>query len=139
MEPNGSGRFLLVYDGSSVADRALHVAIERARTASASITLLGVVPPRLWRAKRGQFQMSPEKHDEEWALAQLARAHDAIKDAGIHVEQLVRTGPPAHVIGEEASRGYAAVFLSARPNLTGAPPLSRIVSVPGTCEVVTVP
>lgn len=138
MDPVGAGRILLVYDGSSVADRALNAAVERARAATASITLLAVVPPRLWRARRGQFQMSPEKHDEEWARAQLSRAHDHCREAGIHVETLVRTGPPARVIGEEAARGYAALFVSARPSLTGAPPLARVVVVPEECEIVTV-
>ena len=83
-----------------------------------------------WRARRGQFQISPEKHDEEWALEQLGRAHDRCRAAGVHTEQLVRTGPPAQVIAEEAARGYLAVFLSERPSLTGAPSLARIIAVP---------
>jgi hypothetical protein len=116
----------------------LNAAVQRARQATASITLLAVVPPRLWRARRGQYQMSPEKHDEEWARAQLARAHDLCREAGIHVETLVRTGPLALVIGEEAARGYAALFLAARPSRTGAPPLARVLTIPAACEVVTV-
>jgi nucleotide-binding universal stress UspA family protein len=35
-----SGRLLLVYDGSSIADRALEAAIARAAAVSGSITLL---------------------------------------------------------------------------------------------------
>lgn len=139
MDPVATGRILLFYDGSSVAERALDAAVERARADATSITLLAVLPPRLWRARRGQFQMAPEKHDEEWARAQLSRAHQRCRLAGIHAEELVRTGPPALVIGEEAGRGYAALFLATRPSLTGAPPLARVVRVPAACEIVMVP
>ncbi|MFY9586495.1 MAG: universal stress protein [Actinomycetota bacterium] len=138
MEPVKTGQILLVYDGSSVADRALEAALGRARATKASITLLAALPPRLWRARVGQFQIPPEKHDEDWARAQLARAQDRVRDAGIHAESLVRVGPPARVIGEEAARGYAALFLSDRPSLTGGPPLARVVTAPDGCEVVAV-
>jgi nucleotide-binding universal stress UspA family protein len=138
MDPVDAGRIILVYDGSSVADRALDAALQRARAVTTSITLLAVLPPRLWRARRGQFQIPQEKHDEEWARAQLSRAHDRVREAGVHAELLVRVGPPARVIGEEAARGYAAVFLSARPSLTGGPPLARVLSVPAGCEIVSV-
>jgi nucleotide-binding universal stress UspA family protein len=132
------GRILLVYDGSTVADRALGAALDRARESEGSITLLGVIPPRLWRARRGQFQMSPEKHDEEWVHAQLSRAHAALREAGVHGEELVRVGAPAAVIAEEAARGYDSVFMSIRPSLTGAPPLARLVAVPAGTEIVAV-
>ncbi len=138
MEPVGAGRILLVYDGSSVAERALDAAVARAQADTASITLLVVLPTRLWRARRGQYQLSPEKHDEDWARAQLARAHARCREASVHAEELVRTGPPARVIGEEAARGYAALFLATRASLTGAPPLARVISVPAGCEIVTV-
>jgi nucleotide-binding universal stress UspA family protein len=138
MDPVPSGRFLVVYDGSSIADRALQAAIDRATADGATIMLLAVMPPRLWRARRGQYQIPAEKHDEEWARSQLARARDRSRDAGIHTEMLVRTGPPAEVIAEEAARGYAALFLASRPSLTGAPPLARLVTVPPVCEIVAV-
>ena len=131
-------RLLLVFDGSSIADRALEAALTRARSLGASITLLAPVPPRLWRAKRGQFQVSPEKHDEEFARDQLKRAHDRIKAEGVHVEQLVRVGPPARVIAEEIAKGYAALVIPERRSLTGAPPLARVVAVPDGTEVLVV-
>ena len=131
-------RVLCVYDGSSVADRALVVAIARARSENATITLLGVVAPRLWRARRGQFQVSPEKHDEEFADAQLAVAKQRCVEADLRVETLVRTGPPAHVIAEEAANGYRTVVLPERRSLSGAPPLSAVVVVPNGTEVVPV-
>ena len=131
-------RVLCVYDGSSVADRALDVAIDRARADDATITLLGVVAPRLWRAKRGQFQVSPEKHDEEFADRQLDRAKRRCVEAKLRAETLVRTGPPAHVIAEEAANGYRSVVLPERRSLSGAPPLSSIVAVPNGTEIVPV-
>jgi len=134
--PPDPGRLLLVYDGSSIGDRALVVAIERATASGATITLLGVVPPRLWRARRGQFQMSPEKHDEEFAREQLLRARDRCREAGVKTETRVRVGAPAHVIAEEAGRGYAAVVIAERRSLTGAPTLSRVVAIPEGVEIV---
>ena len=123
--PPDPGRLLLVYDGSSIGDRALVVAIERATASGATITLLGVVPPRLWRARRGQFQMSPEKHDEEFAREQLLRARERCREAGVKTETRVRVGAPAHVIAE-------------RRSLTGAPTLSRVVAIPDGVEIVAV-
>jgi nucleotide-binding universal stress UspA family protein len=133
-----SGRLLLVYDGSSIADRALEAAITRAAAAAGSITLLGVVPPRLWRAKRGQFQIPPEKHDEEFAREQLHRALVRCKEAGVKADIRVRTGAPAQVIAEEAARGYEVLVMIERKSLTGAPPLARIVAVPQGMEIVVV-
>jgi nucleotide-binding universal stress UspA family protein len=137
MQPD-SGRILLVCDGSSIGDRALIVAIDRATASGATITLLGVIPPRLWRAKRGQFQMSPNKHDEEFARGQLERAQQRCREAGIKTESRVRTGAPAHVIAEEAGRGYGAVVIAERRSLTGAPTLSRVVAIPEGVEIVAV-
>jgi nucleotide-binding universal stress UspA family protein len=132
------GQLLLVYDGSSIADRALVVAIDRATASGATITLLGVVPPRLWRAKRGQFQMAPEKHDEEFARDQLSRAQERCRKAGVKTQTRVRAGAPAHVIAEEAGRGYGAVVIAERRSLTGAPTLSRLVAIPDGVEIVVV-
>jgi nucleotide-binding universal stress UspA family protein len=132
-------RMLLVYDGSSVADRALEVAIVRAKSDDATVTLLGVVAPRLWRAKRGQFQVSPEKHDEEFAREQLDRAKKRCREAGIRVETRVRVGPPAHVIAEEvAAHAFRVVILAERRSLSGAPALSSVIVVPDGTEVVAV-
>jgi nucleotide-binding universal stress UspA family protein len=132
------GKILLVYDGSSIADRALDQTIARTRSSGAVITLLCVVPPRLWRARRGQFQMSAEKHDEEFAHEQLARAQQRCREAGVKAETRVRVGPPAHVIAEEAARGYGVLVLVERPSLTGAPTLAKIVAVPDGIELVLV-
>ena len=135
---NGSRKVLLVYDGSSVADRALERTIERAVEIQASVTVLGVVPPRLWRAKQGQFVIPPEKHDEEFAHEQVRHARQAIAQAGVHSEGRVITGPPVSVITDEATQGYAVVVLAARPTPTGAPDLAMLVRVPEGCELVAV-
>ena len=135
---NGSRRVLLVYDGSSVADRALERTIERAVAIHASVTVLGVVPPRLWRARQGQFVIPPEKHDEEFAHEQVRHARQAIARAGVHSEGRVITGPPVAVITDEAAQGYEIVVLAARPTPTGAPDLAMLVRVPAGCELVAV-
>jgi nucleotide-binding universal stress UspA family protein len=131
-------RVLLVFDGSSVAERALRRTIERALELEAIVTVLGVVPPRLWRAKQGQFVIPPEKHDEEFAHEQVRRARHTIGEAGIHSEGRVRTGPPVAIITEEASQGYTAVILATRPTPTGSPDLAMLVRVPEGCELVAV-
>jgi nucleotide-binding universal stress UspA family protein len=131
-------RLLLVYDGSTVSDRALDTAIARALGEDATVTVLGVVPPRLWRAKRGQFQIPPEKHDEAFAHEQLARAKQRCKDAGVRVETRVRTGPPAHVIEEEVAKGFQVLVMPERQNLTGAPSLAKVLALPQDTEIVAV-
>lgn len=133
-----SPKLLLVYDGSSVADRALERTIERALQLEASVTVLGVVPPRLWRARQGQFVIPPEKHDEEFAHDLVRRARLVFGEAGIHTEGRVRTGPPVTVINEEAARGYEVVVVATRPSTTGAPDLAMLVKVPEGCELLAV-
>jgi nucleotide-binding universal stress UspA family protein len=139
MDPVAPDRILLVYDGSSVAERALGIAVDRARDGGSSgVTILAVIPPRLWRAKRGQFQIPPDKHDEEFVRTQIAHAKVVCGEAGIRCEGQVRTGPPVRVISEEAARGYGVVVLPSRPSLTGAPSLAALVRVPASCEIVAV-
>ena len=131
-------RFLLVYDGSSVADRAIRRTIERAQERGATVTVLGVVPPRLWRAKQGQFVVPPEKHDEEFAHELIRRARQVFGDAGVRTEGRVRTGPPVEVISEEAAGGYDLIVLATRPTPTGSPDLASLVTVPDGCELLAV-
>ena len=138
MDDGRPRKLLLVYDGSSVGDRALRTAVERALELQASVTVLGVVPPRLWRAKQGQFVIPPEKHDEEFAHEQIRRARHAFGEAGVHSEGRVRTGPPVTVISEEAAHGYAMVVLATRPTPTGAPDLAMLVTVPEGTELLAV-
>lgn len=138
MDDGPPRKLLLVYDGSTVADRALRQTIARALELGASVTVLGVVPPRLWRAKQGQFVIPAEKHDEEFAHEQIRRARRVMGEAGVHTEGRVRTGPPVAVISEEAAHGYAIVVLAARPTPTGAPDLAMLVRVPEGCELLAV-
>lgn len=138
MAPPAANRILILYDGSSASDRALGFALERAGEIGATITILAVVPPRLWRAKRGQFQIPPHKHDEEFARAQIARAKATCRAAGIRSEGRVRTGAPVRVVSEEAGRGYRMLVLGNRGSPTGAPSLAALVSAPGGCEVVVI-
>jgi nucleotide-binding universal stress UspA family protein len=138
MDDGQTRKLLLVYDGSSVADRALRLTIERALEIGASVTVLGVVPPRLWRARQGQFDVPAEKHDEEFAHEQIRRARMTFGRAGVHSEGRVRTGPPVAVITEEAAQGYSMVVLATRPTPTGAPDLAMLVTVPEGCELLAV-
>lgn len=126
MEHEGRG-LLVVLDGSETSRRALDLAIERARDRGLPVTLLSIVPPRLWRARRGQFQVAPEKHDEEFARTLLAEGKRACKAAGVQASSRLRSGPPAEVILEEASRGFDLVVLGERRNQVGAPTLVSIV------------
>lgn len=138
MSESDGHKILCLFDGSSVSSRALDVAIERARERGTGITVLAVVPPRLWRAKQAQFQMSMDKHDEEFARTQIDRAKTACKEAGVRSRGLLRAGAPLQVILEEAAKGYEAVVIGDRRSLTGAPSLAALVSPSATCEVLAV-
>jgi nucleotide-binding universal stress UspA family protein len=127
-----------VHDGSSVSDRALAVACERARERGATVTVLAVIPPRLWRARRGQMPIPADRHDEEFARAVIARAKEACRAAGVRAEGRIRSGPVGAVVSEEAARGYVALVIGARRNRAGAPSLARLVTLPEGCELVSV-
>ncbi len=122
-----AGGLLVLVDGSETGRRALDVAVERARDKDLSLTLLAIVPPRLWRARQAQFQTSGEKHDEEFARELLAQAHRTAKQRGVHANERLRSGAPADVIVEEAARGFDAIVIGERRNLVGAPGLVSIV------------
>lgn len=132
---------LVVLDGSETAERALDVAIEHAVERSLPVTCLAIVPPRLWRAKQGQFQMSPETHDEAFAQELAAGGRDRCEKHGVAAATLVRAGAPASVIVDEARQGYDLVVLGERRSLTGAPTLASIVRdrLPVPLEVVRDP
>jgi nucleotide-binding universal stress UspA family protein len=136
---SGNGhRILCLYDGSTVSSRALDAAIERARFHSTGITVLAVVPPRLWRAKQAQFQAPMEKHDEEFAKQQIELAKGVCKEAGVTVKGLLRAGAPLQVIVEESGKGFEAVVIGDRRSPTGAPSLAALVSPVAACEVIAI-
>ena len=135
---DASPRILLVYDGSSVADRALSVAVERALERHAVLTILCVLPPRMWRAKRGQFDLPPDKHDEGFAKEQVDRARGTCAQSGVRCEGRIRTGSPAAVISEEAAE-HELLIVGSRPSATGAPLLAELVKLPDGCELLAVP
>ena len=117
----------MVVDGSETGRRALDRALQRARERGTSVTLLAIVPPRLWRAKQAQFQASPDKHDEEFARGLLSEAKQICKREGVRCAGRLRAGPPADVITEEAGRGFDGVILGERRRTTGAPSLGAIL------------
>ena len=135
MEAEG---FLVVLDGSATSERAVDVALAYAEKAGESVTLLAIIPPRLWRAKQGQFQVPPDNHDEAFAHSLIAAAKARCAERGVKAIGRLRSGPPAHVIEEEAARGYEMVVIGERRNLVGAPSLVSIVrdKLPVPLEVV---
>lgn len=137
MSANGH-RILCLYDGSTVSGRALDAAIEQARFHHTGVTVLAVVPPRLWRAKQAQFQTSMEKHDEEFAKKQIELAKTVCKEAGIGVKGVLRAGAPLQVIVEESGKGFEAVVIGDRRSPTGAPSLAALVTPVASCEVIAV-
>jgi nucleotide-binding universal stress UspA family protein len=136
--PRSERGTLAVYDGSTVSDRALQAALDRAKETGGRVTVLVVIPPRLWRAKRGQFQISPDKHDEEFSRTLIDRAKRLCAASGVKAKGLLRSGPPLGVILEESRKGYEAVVIGDRGNLTGAPSLASLVTPSASCEVVRV-
>ena len=118
---------LAVYDGSDTSVRALEIAILRAGERNVPLEILVVIPPRLWRGREGQFDMPPDLHDEGFAKSLLDEATKRCADRGVQAGGMVRAGPPAKVIVEEADRGYDLLVLGERQSLTGAPTLASIV------------
>ncbi len=118
---------LVVIDGSATSLRALEVAIDRALERSASLTLLGIIPPRLWRAKRSAFQIPQDQRDEEFVHGVLERASMRCQERGAPSTTRTRSGPPAEIIRAESTRGFDLIVLGERPNLVGAPSLASIV------------
>lgn len=133
--PSQTPNVLVLFDGSALAERALLYAIDRAQEMSTGITILAVIPPRLWRARRGQFQIEPYRHDEPFARAQLARAKEICRDKGIRARGRVRSGAPIQVLIDEASKGYALVVIGERRNPSGAPGLGGLLRDQAACEV----
>jgi nucleotide-binding universal stress UspA family protein len=133
-----SGGFLVVLDGSATSERALDTALAEAEKSGAGVTLLAIIPPRLWRAKQGQFQVPPDNHDEEFARSLIANGKRRCAERGVKCTGRLRAGPPAHVIVEEAGHGYERVVIGERRNLVGAPSLVSIVRdrLPAPLEVV---
>lgn len=129
-------RVLVLFDGSALAERALAHAIDRAHDLGAGLTVLAVIPPRLWRARRGQFQVQPYRRDEPFAREQLARAKGICRERGVSARGKLRSGPPASVVVDEASKGYALLVIGDRANPSGAPTLGMLVRQQAPCEVV---
>lgn len=137
MSSNGH-RVLCLYDGSTVSNRALDAAIGRARQGATGITILAVVPPRLWRAKQAQFQTPMEKHDEDFAKQQIELAKDICTQAGVKARGVLRAGAPLQVIVEESTKGFDAVVIGDRRSPTGAPSLAALVAPVAACEVIAI-
>ena len=132
------GGFLVFLDGSATSERALDVALTRAEKTGAPVTLLAIIPPRLWRAKQGQFQVSPDSHDEEFARMLIADAKARCEKRGVKAYERVRSGSPAEIIVEEAERGFELIVIGERRHLAGAPTLVSIVRdrMPVPLEIV---
>lgn len=128
--PTAERGILAVVDGSATGDRALDHAIALAIDQAAPLTLLFVIPPRLWRAKRAQFDISPVKHDEAFAHEVLAAGKQRCAAAGVHASTRVRTGAPAEVLVEEVARGFERVVVGERRSPVGAPGLVAILREP---------
>ncbi|SRR5260221_8437281 len=135
---DGAQGVLVTLDGSATSEQALEVAIERALARVIAVTCLAIIPPRLWRAKQGQFQMAPEKHDESFAQELVAMGKERCEKQGVEARTNVRAGSPAAIIVEEAARGYELIVLGERRSLTGAPSLASIVRerIPAAVEIV---
>jgi nucleotide-binding universal stress UspA family protein len=131
-----SSDVLVVFDGSGLGERALHHAIERARALETGVTVLCVIPPRLWRRRRGQFQLpAVDRRDEEFARRQIARAKDLARQKGVKARGKLRRGSVANVLIDEASKGYALLVIGDRTNPSGARSLGSLIRDNAPIEV----
>lgn len=119
---------LVLFDGSALAERALDHAIDRARELGTGVAVLSVIPPRLWRSRRGQFQLpAVDSRDEEFARAQIARAKEIARAKGIRIRGKLRRGAVIGVLIDEASKGYALLVIGERANPSGARSLGSLI------------
>lgn len=127
---------LVVFDGSGLGERALDHALERARALGAGVTVLCVIPPRLWRRRRGQFQLpAVDRRDEEFARAQIARAKELARAKRVRARGKLRRGSVASVLIDEASKGYALLVMGDRTNPSGARSLGVLIRDNAAIEV----
>lgn len=129
-------RILVVFDGSTLSGRAAHRAADLARERASEVTVLVVTPPRLWRGKRAQFEIPLESRDEAFARSLLAAAKEMFGALGVKASGRLRSGRPAEVIADEASRGFDLVVLGDRQNPSGAKTLGEIVRDQISCEIL---
>ncbi|MDR5867853.1 universal stress protein [Halomonas koreensis] len=144
---------LVPVDGSAHSAKALGVAAQLARGASTRLILLAVAefpPGNMGLFTGGTPEPFTEEDREKLAAAMrqdaeqaLKRVRDRVDLEGLDVEALIRQGPPAHCIVDEARKfGVDAIVMGSRGlsdirgMLVGS--VSHKVSHVADCTVITV-
>jgi len=110
---------LVATDGSQHADRALAEAIDLARLADGSLTIVSVVPnPATW-SLGGGYAMAADyttlQRDLESAYREMLDGEKAKVPEGVKAEAKLLEGRPAHAIVDEVrSGGHDLVVMGSR-------------------------
>jgi nucleotide-binding universal stress UspA family protein len=105
-------RFLVAYDGSDAARRALARAIELGGSDVRVHVLAVEAPTPAGRLRNGPIAARPAATPLELALKD-ARA--LLEEHDVEATLTLRRGDPETILREEAQAGYDAVFVGSRP------------------------
>lgn len=110
-------KILLPLDGSPLAESVLPTVRELAQPFGAALTLLRVIPPYLGPSMRAEEKISARDRAE--VEAYLRTTQQALQEAGIGVETVVRVGDPAQEILNYAEAGEIDLIALATHGRTG--------------------
>jgi nucleotide-binding universal stress UspA family protein len=118
-------------DGSTTAKQAVRQAVEVARTASATLEIVGAYTPVPEHQLRQERQEAPE--EVQWAIhprqevdASLSEARDIAQEAGVDVNTHAREGDPADAIIEVADKKNADLVIVGNERMSVKRALKRL-------------
>jgi len=112
-------------DGSDTARKAVEEAIDLAKSVGAAVCVVSAYEPVPQARLREEAKQMPE--DIQWMVspreevdATLSDAADAVREAGLDVEQFAREGDPADAILDVAEERGADLIVVGNKGMTGA-------------------
>jgi nucleotide-binding universal stress UspA family protein len=112
-------------DGSETARKAVHAAVDLAKSVGATLDIVSAYEPVSSQRLREESRQAPE--DTQWSInpredveATLSEAAEAIGDAGVNIETFAREGDPADAILDVAEERGADLIVVGNKGMTGA-------------------
>ena len=112
-------------DGSDTARKAVEEAIDLAKSVGAAVCVVSAYEPVSQARLREEAKQMPE--DIQWMVnpreevdATLSDAADAVREAGLEVEEFAREGDPADAILDVAEERGADLIVVGNKGMTGA-------------------
>jgi len=135
---------LVPIDGSSLSYRPVAAAIEIARTQHGKLTLLSVAEPRLFNGADAEAQVGgavTERQNASAAESALARAMEAVRDAGVPCESVVALSrvPCDVIVATAQHRLCDAIFMATRGKMSTLDTLFDKSTTQDVLQKTTVP